>query len=160
MKNNTWAIVVGVIVILLAVFFIARNRKVIAPAETNDDSSVTASGNTPAEVEDVSTGSVHSTVATRVAYENALTLYKGSILQFDSMCAANPSNATWKNGTLIMLDNRSAVARTIHMGSMGNFPVSAWGFKIIKLSLTGIPTNAIAVDCDAHQNVALVTVQK
>jgi hypothetical protein len=163
-NNKAWiwgvAAVVVVIIIVLAVRSYNKNdvADTTTTTTTGDQSAITPT-------EDISTGSANlpkttGTAAVTMSYQNALTTYATSRIQFDGTCQATPNAATWKTGTKIMLDNRAPVARTIHLGSLGSVTVKGYGFKIVNLSLTGITTNAIAVDCDAHQNVAIITVQK
>lgn len=171
MKNNNntgwiWAFIVLVIVLIIAIGVHAHKNKLAMEAMNANGTSMTG-GDTSAmtPTEDISAGSVDAPTTTGVApvtmsYQMALTTYANSRFQFDNACQATPNAATFVNGTKIMLDNRSATARTFHLGSMGNYSVKGYGFKIVQLSLTGLTANAIAVDCDANQNVAIITVQK
>ena len=111
--------------------------------------------------EDVSTGDVTAATpgAAPLSYEQALAKYADARIQFDSACQATPSASTFRNGTLIMLDNRSADTRDIHLGSLGDISIKPWGFKLVQLSSSLLP-NALAIDCGTNQNVSIITVQK
>ena len=96
-----------------------------------------------------------------LSYQNALELYKGSLriqLSGDAFCQANPNNLMFKNGTTIMVDNRSALARTIRLNST-SYSIAGYGFKIIKLSSATLPATLI-MDCGTQQNIAKILLQK
>ena len=164
MKNKNsgwiWAFVVLVVILIIAIGMHMHKVNVANQAGNYANPSDVI---TPTE--DVSAGSADLPATTGVApvtisYQNALNEYSKSRFQFDDSCKATPNAATFAVGTKIMLDNRSAQARVFHLGSMGDFSVKGYGFKIVQLSLTNLSTNAIAVDCGAQQNVATITVQK
>ncbi len=170
MKNNNnsgwiWALVVIVIIIAIAIGVHMHKEKVAMQASTDASTSNYDTSGAITPTEDISAGSVDApTTATStpvtVSYANALIQYANSRFQFDNSCAATPNAATFAKGTKIMLDNRSANPLTIQMGSLGSFAVKPYGFKIVQLALSGLTANAIAVDCNAQQNVAIITVQE
>lgn len=162
-KNNTWAIVVGVLIVVLILIVVFRNKAgdAIVPA---GDTAGTENVTEVEPTEDISEGSIKTetvgTATVTMSYQNALTTYKDARLQFDTTCSMFPSQVTYKVGTVIMLDNRSPEARTIRLGSMGSYSVKGYGFKLVKLSLSGLAVNDIAVDCGARQNAGIIKVQK
>jgi len=96
-----------------------------------------------------------------LSYENALKAYPGSLriqLSGTSFCQANPTTVMYKNGTSIMVDNRAAMSRTIKIG-VTPYTIEGYGFKIIKLSSSVLPTTLI-MDCGTQQNIAKITLQK
>ena len=163
--SYTGLIVVGVIVVIIAIALMMRNKSEVVETPVADQTTVTPDTNgqpgAEAVIEDVTTGSVHSSidVAALMTYQDAIAKYGDRRIQFLPSCQANPHTVTFKNKTELMLDNRSANARSIHMGTLGTFPIKAWGFKIIDLTSTMLP-NVLAIDCDQLQNVALLTIQK
>ena len=92
-----------------------------------------------------------------LSYQNALAKYKDVRIQLNANCQADPTQMTFKNGTEIMMDNRSPKDRTVKVGSIYN--IKAWGFKIVKLSSATLPATWL-VDCDKSQNVATILIQK
>jgi len=92
-------------------------------------------------------------------YEKALELYPGALrIQISGEpCQANPNNVMYKNGTTIMIDNRSAQSRTIKLGS--TYTIGGYDFKIITLSSATLPTTLV-MDCGQQQNIAKVLLQK
>lgn len=95
-----------------------------------------------------------------MSYQNALELYKDNkriqISGSDTFCQASPNNVMYKNGTSIMIDNRSPQARTIKVGS--TYTIPGYGFKVVKLSSASLPVTFL-MDCDKQQNVAKILLQ-
>ena len=103
-------------------------------------------------------GTVNTNTPTALlSYAQALTQYKDARIQLDQNCRASPNNITYKDNTNIMIDNRAAVARVVKVGSV--FTVSAYGFKIVRLTSATLPATWY-VDCDSSQNVATILIQK
>jgi hypothetical protein len=92
-----------------------------------------------------------------MTYANALATYRNARIELDKDCKAIPNVSTFRNGDEIMIDNRSAVARTVKVGYV--FPVKAWGFKIASVSSTVAPTTWY-VDCGNLKNVATIYIQR
>ena len=155
MENKNLWIGLGVVVVLglLIWWYGASNNSKIedeamTPSETTDVDST----------EDTSTGSVNTGApAASLSYQQALVTYKDKRLQITNTCQVSPNNVTYKNGTSIMLDNRSAVTRTIKLGS--TYSIKAYGFKIVKLNSATVPATWL-MDCDSSQNVATILIQK
>lgn len=170
MKNNNnsgwmWAFAVLVVVLIIAIAVHAHKNA--AMMQANDAAMTSTSTDTGAmtPTEDISAGSADAPTTAGVApvtlsYQQALTTYANRRIQFDTMCQATPNAAVFAAGQNIMLDNRSPDTRTIHLGSLGSVSIKGYGFKIVNLSLAGLTANALAVDCDASQSVAIITVQK
>ncbi len=156
MKTSTviW-IIVGIIVVGLLVYVGTKGSKTL-PVETTGESEVT--NNPPASSEDVTAGSVHTSASqATLAYNDALTLYKDKMIQFDPKCQAYPNRVNFKNNTDIMIDNRSPKTVTIKLGT--SYSVRPYGFKIIHLESSTLPKTILA-DCGTLQNVATILLQK
>lgn len=153
--NRTTMWVIVIIVVLAIVFVLATWNKAPMTEQPGMEATttVTTSNNTPSTVD--STGVNAGPVS--LSYEAALNLYKDSRIQVTTECQASPSNGTFKNGTKIMLDNRSAIAHNFKLGT--NFTVKAYGFKIVTLSSATLPATWL-LDCDLHQNIATIGIQK
>lgn len=165
MNNKTLGWIFGLLVVALVIVLIVRATNDNASLIGDESSYVDGDDTALPSTEDTSAGSVNVPTTSGIApvtmsYQDALSSYATSRIQFDTACQATPNAATWKVGTNIMLDNRAPEARIIHLGSLGDFSVKGYGFKIVTLSLTGLATNAIAVDCGANQSVAIITVQQ
>lgn len=160
-SNTVWGVIIAIIVIGLIIFFVARskNQTAVAPADQSQATDSSALDASTTASEDTSAGSVHASTAATISYNDALALYQGKRVQFNTMCQADPSTATFTNDTTLMLDNRSATTANLHLGFMGNVSIKPWGFKIVQFSSATLP-RAIVIDCNQSQNVASISLQK
>ena len=92
------------------------------------------------------------------AYQQALTKYAASRIQFDATCNAYPKSVTFKSGTTAMLDNRADVTRVITFDSK-QYTIAPLGYAVVSLSSTRLP-RTYYVDCDQQKNVLTVMLQK
>lgn len=95
-----------------------------------------------------------------MSYQKALETYKDNKriqLSGDAVCQASPNNVMYKNGTTIMIDNRSSKTRTIKL--IGTYSIEGYGFKIVTLSSKTLPVTFL-MDCNQQQNVAKILLQK
>lgn len=161
MENNNkvmWIIggVIAIILIIVLVVVFSKKAVVVAPAPAEDTSQVDGE-------EDVTTGSINAGVsggAISLSYKDALVTYKDRRIQLNNqngLCQAVPNNVTYKNGTNIMIDNRSPNARTVKLGS--TFTIKGYGFKIVNVSSSTLPATWL-LDCGAQQNVATILIQR
>lgn len=115
----------------------------------------------------VAGGTVKKPVATKSSaptstksYTELVKEYEGRRIQFDDSCLMAPltaQNPTYKNGTVIMLDNRSASARTITVGGT-KYQLGSYGYKIITLSGTNLPKELL-LSCDSAGVVGKILLQ-
>ncbi len=92
------------------------------------------------------------------SYTDAVVQYANQRIQFDMYCQATPVNSTYKNGSSIMLDNRSGDARIISLNGV-QYRLAGYGWTIVTLSYKTLPMT-VAVDCGAARNVSKILVQK
>lgn len=152
MQNNKTVLwVVIVLVILVGAFFLVKKTKTAPSMET--DTTVDMNNST----EDTTEGSVNTSAAKTLSYNEALAAYPTNRIQLDKVCQAHPNNVTYKNGTSIMIDNRSPQPAKVKLGS--TFTIRPYSFKIIKLSSATLPSTLL-LDCGTSQNVATVLIQK
>lgn len=96
-----------------------------------------------------------------MSYQKALETYKGSLrlqLSGADFCQVSPNNVMYKNGTSIMIDNRSSITRNIKIGST-SYSIPGYGFKIVRLSSATLPATLL-MDCGTQQNIAKILLQK
>ena len=68
-----------------------------------------------------------------------------------------PNPITFKNGTSVMLDNRSGSERTITLDGTP-YRLSAFGFKILTLRSRVLP-HTVAIDCGEGRNNGQIILQ-
>lgn len=91
------------------------------------------------------------------SYTQLVKEYEGRRIQFDERCQATPKDPTFKNGTSILLDNRSASPRTVAVGGTEHYLI-AYGYKIITLSSSNLPKELL-VSCGSSGNVGKILLQ-
>lgn len=158
-NKNLWTGLVVVLVIVAGWLIwanITSDAPESLPLEENTETEVPARNENGTE--DRTAGSVNaSSTGVTISYANALIKYKDARIQLDGLCQASPNTMTFKNGTTIMIDNRSPVVRSVKVGT--EYSVKGYGFKLIELSSKTLPATWL-VDCDKAQNVATVLIQK
>ena len=153
-NNKNRGIYIGAVIVFLLILGYWAMNKDNAP---NPEENNVANEEVKDSTEDTSTGSVNVGKPATLSYQNAVNKYKDARIELDPTCQASPNQMTFKNGTEIMIDNRSSKDRTVKVGSIYN--IKAWGFKIVKLTSATLPATWM-VDCDQSQNVATILIQQ
>ena len=161
--NTKWIYIGAIVVFILLLGYAVFSGKGEKGQNIPGNQSVNTNNagnnlNEPEASEDKSGGSVNTGKSSSLSYTSAVGKYKDARIQFDIACQAVPTQATWKSGTEIMLDNRSPRDRVIKVGA-SIYNLKARGFKVIRLSSSTLPATML-VDCDQSQNVATILVQK
>ncbi|MEI6022423.1 MAG: hypothetical protein WCQ32_01090 [bacterium] len=97
----------------------------------------------------------HADAVAMAAYTPTVEQYFNNRIQFGNACQAMPTTSTYKVGTDILLDNRSADAATIVIGGQ-TYKLGSYGFQVAHLTTEG----TFLVDCNNQQNVTTIVVQK
>ena len=86
----------------------------------------------------------------------------GHLLTFDDSCRVTPGQIVLKTGTKIMLDNRSAIAKTIRLDN-DSFSLPAYNYRIVQISPAHSLPYDLGVDCKSTvgntENGAVLKVQ-
>ncbi len=155
-KNNNMWVWIGVVVIIgLIIFFVFKNKAIVAPVVNQDNNTGTV--NEPESVLDTS-GQTTGVTPVSISYANALIQYADRRIQLDTACQAHPNTVTYKDNTGIMIDNRSPNTRTVKIGT--TFTMKPYSFRIVVLPDIYLQAKTILVDCDSSQNVATILVQE
>lgn len=149
-----WTIV-GTLAAILIVIVLVCNTK------TNKISQDVLDG----EIADKTTESKEDTVkpvvttkpVVKMSYANALNTYKDRRIQLNDACQTTPNTMTFKNGTTIMIDNRSSTTRKLNVN--GAYTVGGYDYITVKLTSNTLP-KTILIDCGTSQNVATILLQK
>ena len=144
-KNKNILIGVGIVLVIMILSMINKSNTPSPNIETADSTL------------DTSTSTVNTAPQMTISYANALVKYKNFRVQLDERCQGSPDKMTFKNGTSIMVDNRSQAFRTVKVGS--TFSIKPYGFKIVKLYSDTLPATWY-VDCDVSHNVSTILIQK
>ncbi len=153
--NKTWLVVVLVVVGVGAWWMYSKNLPSLPGLGDLNQSNVSPSpvaGTTAKPVVKKSTAPVSAK-----SYSDAVKEYEGRRIQFDDRCQMTPQGPTYKNGTSVMLDNRSASTKSVMIGS-AKYDLSAYGYKIVTLSSPSLPKE-LAVNCGSSGNIGKILLQ-
>ena len=153
--NKTWWLVFAVVVVLGGWWAYSGKAPSLSDVGLQNPygaSPSPASGTTVKPVAKQSTAPVSAK-----SYSDAVKEYEGRRIQFDERCQVVPQNPTYKNGTSIMLDNRSASARSVMVGGT-KYDLSVYGYRIVTLSSPNLPKE-LAVSCGSSGNVGKILLQ-
>ena len=100
------------------------------------------------------TGSATASVKT---YNELVKEYEGRRIQFDINCQAVPNSVTYKNGTTIMLDNRSGDSRVVTLDGT-RYQLAGYGYATVTLSGQSLPKE-MSLSCGAAINVGKILLQ-
>ena len=156
-KNRNLWIGIGVAVLVVGFFVILSAKNNSATAPVVDNSSDTTVPDSTQDLSD-NTGGSATVGAVSMSYADALVKYADRRIQLNKSCQAIPNTVTYKDNTGIMIDNRSAMTRTVKVGT--TFTIKPYGFRIVVLPDVLLKSKTILVDCDQSQNVATILVQE
>ncbi len=100
---------------------------------------------------------ISTATASPKTYTDLIKTYANTRIQFDINCQAIPGNVTYKNGTTIMLDNRSGDARTITLAGT-KIQLAGYGYAIATLRSTVLPKEML-LSCGSAINVGRILLQ-
>lgn len=156
-KNRNLWILVAVAVVVLVIVWLAQSN-------SDDVGNVNLFGNKSTVSPSPSVSSVRNIVKPKATsipsvsnYSQLVKEYGSRRLQFDERCQMTPVSPTFKNGTKIMLDNRSGTAKTISVDAK-NYQIIAYGYQVITLSGSSLP-RTMAVNCGSSVNVGRILLQ-
>ena len=90
-------------------------------------------------------------------YSELVNQYEGRRVQFDERCQMTPNDTTFKNGTVVMFDNRSPQAKTIKIGSQ-SYNLPAYGYRLLTMNSQNVPLS-LQVGCDNVPSVGRILLQ-
>lgn len=170
MRTNTTKMVVGVGVVCVLVAtgaWIIRERSNNNSLARANLQSIPAPSiqNTPTPTEALQpsptptrTRKPMPTPTPKLAYDAAVRQFEGRRIQFNAECSAIPSQATYKSGTSLMLDNRAGHAQTV-LFNLQRYTIQAYDYVIVSAVADYTPA-VTYIDCGQKQNVAKITIQK
>lgn len=144
------------IIAIVALIAIALEYKVAnVPINPEEQNTETVATSTSTQVKP--TGTTTKPTGT-LTYAQAVQKYSAVRMQFNSACQPTPAHQTFKNGTTMMFDNRSAAKRTITVDGKA-YTIPAEGYILVKLSSTKLP-HVTTINCGTQNNVAQITLQQ
>ncbi|MBI2068910.1 MAG: hypothetical protein HYT67_02315 [Candidatus Yanofskybacteria bacterium] len=154
MKTKQWALLV-VVVLVVALGYWLMGREGGFPTGNSVYPTPTPSSS-PAAKAPAKSGAKVSPAPSR-PYGDLVKEYEGRRIQFDQRCQVVPNDPTYKNGSSVMLDNRSNNPVTVKVGNT-SYSLAGYGYQIINLSSTSLPKELV-VSCGSAGNVGKILLQ-
>lgn len=154
-KKNLYIIIaVIILVVVISIIYALMQQNNSNTAQPTNNQNQTTNNNP--------TTSNTATPTASLSYQQALKAYTDKRIQFNinynGACVAVPIHSVFKNGTKIMLDNRSAKTLTITLdGAVSN--IKAYDFKIVTLSTKSTLPHTTKVDCNGSKGVSQLILQ-
>ena len=143
------------VVLILVLYFVFGTGSSLIPSLSGPGTTLTSSTPTPTPLK----GAVNKSkipVDTKT-YEQYVAEYGSHRIQFDANCQMTPVNPVYKNGTSILLDNRSSKALTITLNGK-TYSLQAFGYWVVNLSSTTLPQQ-LHIGCNASPNIGMILLQ-
>ncbi|KKW02275.1 MAG: hypothetical protein UY36_C0009G0010 [Parcubacteria group bacterium GW2011_GWA1_49_11] len=152
--TKLWTAVIIVLVILGGVWWM--NTRNLTPTSSNL-TGASASPTVSANAVKASGTKKTSSPTPAMSYTQMVAQYGSNRIQFGEDCQTVPESAVFKNGTTIMLDNRSNQTRTIRLNSK-SYTLSPYGYQIVTLTDSSLP-ETIKVSCNTRVNAGTILLQ-
>ena len=155
--KKTLMLVVVVLVVVLGYWLMGRDGNFLSDNMSPGEETAMPS-NSPAAKTPAKKSAAPTSVPTSLRpYGDLVKEYEGKRIQFDERCQMVPSNSTYKNGTNIMLDNRSSNPVSVKVGT-ASYSLIGYGYQIINLSSSSLPKE-MTVSCGTAGNVGKILLQ-
>lgn len=151
--NKKWWIVGVLIVVAGVLVWKGAGKSSYSTGGTPTPTVVVSPIGTKATTPPVS-GGTNSTLT----YSQAVAQYTNARIQFDQYCQAHPTGSTFKNGSKIMIDNRSGDPRSIAVGGTV-YNLAGYGWRLVTLYSSTLP-KTLYLDCGSARNVGSIYLQK
>ena len=157
MSSNRW-VALAVIVVVVLVIWNLWEFKGGEEAMQNPQASASPTASPTPQSGGFTSGGGTSFTQTQVqTYSAVVSQYEGRRIQFDDQCQSQPTEVTYKNGTTLMFDNRSAMAKTVKIGDQ-TYEFPPYGYKILTLNSVSLPAT-LNVSCNNSVNVLKILLQ-
>lgn len=157
MKNKTLWITVAVVVVVLIAVWASRTDNVDNLNLIGDNGAASPSPTPSLASGAAKSKATPSAIPGAVNYSQLVEEYEGRRIQFDDRCQMTPVSPTFKNGTKIMLDNRSGIGKTVTINNQ-KYQVVGYGYQLLILSSNSLP-QTMNVGCDSSVNVGKILLQ-
>ena len=152
--NKIWWVVL--VVVVVGAWLVYSNRLPSLPGLV-DQNQLSPSPSPVAGTAAKSVAKNNAIPTSTKSYTELVKEYEGKRIQFDDRCQVVPQSPTYKNGTSVLLDNRSASARSVMVGGT-KYDLVAYGYRIVTLSSPSLPKE-LAVSCGSSGNVGKILLQ-
>lgn len=154
--NKLWTIIIVVLVVIAGVWWFNGGSSSVS-LFPSASTSPTAAGATKTPTSYKATRTPTPVATSDLSYSQLVTQYGSNRIQFNASCQASPSSVVFKNGTSILLDNRSNQTQVISLNG-ASYTLVPFGYRVVTLSSTSLP-KAIGVTCNEQVNTSTINLQ-
>ena len=140
-KTILWTVIIVLAVVL--VWILSRDQGSIVGSIINPTASATPSTTPPGQ-----SAKATPKATPNMSYVQAVATYKDTRVQFNDTCHAIPGQIVLKNGTKVMLDNRSADAKTLTVAGK-KYTVAGYGWKVITATTDKSLPFVLGINCQS-----------
>lgn len=151
--NKTWTIIIVVLVLVAGVWWFNGGSSNVAFLPGLSASPSVSATKTPGVVKRTAT----PTVTSNLTYSQLVAQYGNNRIQFNSSCQAVPSSLVLKNGTGILLDNRSNMTQVISLNG-ATYTLVPYGYRVVTLTSSLLPTS-LSISCNSSVNTGTIQLQ-
>ena len=157
MNNKTlWIAVAVVVVVLVAVWTSRLNNGGNLNLIDNNGTASPSPTSSPAS-NATKPKATSSPILGAANYSQLVQEYEGRRIQFDDRCQMTPVSPTFKNGTKIMLDNRSEIGKAITINGQ-KYQIIGYGYQLLILSSKSLP-QTMNIGCGSAESVGNILLQ-
>ncbi len=155
--NKTWIVVI-VVAIVAGAWWLNRDSSdlSLSPGVSSSPTPVGAT-KTPAVSNSKVTPKSSPTVTSNLSYTQLVALYGSNRIQFNQDCKGQPGSMVLKNGTSILLDNRSNKTQVITLNG-ASYTLVPYGYRVVTVSSSSLPKD-IGVSCNDSINAGMINLQ-
>ena len=158
-RKTVIGIVIAVVFVLLLVFAgYSKNPGTVNQNENNATSTGSMASSTASSTQQKAEVKTQKPIDLALTYQKIVEQYGDRRIQFDNACQAFPARLGFKNGTAIMLDNRTEKTKTIKLSGRA-FILKPLGYITMKVTSKILPST-VFIDCDSHYNVGQIFLQE
>jgi len=151
--NKLWIGIIAVVVIVVGVWWFNGGSSSVSLLPGSSASPSVSATKTPG----VANRTPTPTVTSNLSYSQLVAQYGSNRIQFNSSCQASPNSMVLKNGTGILLDNRSNTTQVISLNG-ATYTLIPYGYRVVTLTSSSLPRD-IGISCNNTANASLVKLQ-
>lgn len=159
-QGTFWSVLGAIVVIaIIVVAAVLRGPKDVAISNVQVPQQTALENKSPMQPRYYApvAGETQSPIAPKLSYDAAVNKFWNMRIQFGENCVATPAVSTFKNGTELMIDNRSTQDKVFTVNG-SSYPIAAHDYAVVPFTATTSPQK-FTINCGVMQNAATVTVQ-
>lgn len=154
--NKTWLVIIVVAIAAGAWWLSEDNSGVSLNPDTSTSPTAVGATKTPSASK-TTTSTATPLPTSSLSYTQLVAQYGSNRIQFNQDCQATPGSMSLKNGTGVLLDNRSNKTQVITFNGL-SYTLVPYGYRVVTVSSSTLP-KAIGVTCNGSVNTGTINLQ-